>query len=168
MDIIKTFNPENQLTQEQLEAMRNLTDEQIAELAKAYPNQPRGNAYLVYYITGEKPHEQRYPLGTWANLLNLRKLGRKDIIPYAFKKGFLVSKTQSPATAPAPQRTIDLSQEEAKNAEGLKTPGTAQAASPELLEAQEKLQQAIKDKAHPNTVRALQKKFDDLKNKTAE
>ena len=123
MDIITTYNPANtNLTPQELSAMKDLTDEQIAELAKAYPNQPTGNAYLEYWLKNEKETEQRYPLGTWANLNNLRKLGRKDILPYRFRKNYRAPRpVPVDLQKPAP-RIVDLSEQEVKQAEGLKVP----------------------------------------------
>jgi hypothetical protein len=172
MDIIKIYNPANtNITEEQLSAMKDLTDEQIAELAKAYPNQPRGNAYLEYYLTGEKAHEQRYPLGTWANLLSLRKLGRKDILPFRFRRQN-APRMMAPVSQPA-QRVVDLSQDDLANVEGLKKQEPSvneekqenpvlDSQDPEVLAAKEELQKAIDSKAHHMIVKKLQKQVDDL------
>lgn len=177
MDIISTYNPGNtNITDEEVAQMRNLTDEQIEQLAKAYPNQPTGNAYLEYWIEGEKENEQRFPLGTWANLHNLRKLGRKDISAFRFRRSFQPKKNY-PVPLKTPQRIVDLSKQDVENAEGLKAKATTTTggvkdvhiitqddlnANPELEAAQKELQQAIDDKAHPNSIRAKQKKVNDL------
>ena len=122
MDIVSTYNPANaNITKDQLSAMRDLTDADIETLAKAYPNQPQGNAYLVYYMKNEKDTEQRYPLGTWANLNALRKIGRKDVLPFGFKKSHVRPAINQP---PAPQRVIDLSAKDIESAEGLKVSET--------------------------------------------
>lgn len=177
MDIIKTYAPGNtNITAEEIAAMKDLTDEQIATLAKAYPNQPTGNAYLVYYITGEKPHDQRFPLGTWANLHALRNLGRKDILPYHFHKMFFANKSAVKTESSTKQRVVDLSESDLKDVEGLKVNATnvdhvvtiepgdtvSVVESAELIEAKAELQQAIDDKAHHMTVKALQKRVDEL------
>lgn len=189
MDIIKTFNPANhQITPEEISAMRELTDEQIEQLSKAYPNQPSGNAYLVYYMKHEKENEQRYPLGTWANLHALRKLGRNDVLPFHFHKLFFAQK--STKAEPVKQRVVDLSPDDIKGAEGLKVnemPGTTAIVnavqkpvptilsapfaegtakeSVELTTAKAELQQAIDDKAHHMIIKKLQKTVDELETK---
>jgi hypothetical protein len=173
MDIIKTYNPGNKLNDEEQSAMVNLTNEQIADLAKAYPNQPTGNAYLEYWMKNEKDIEQRFPLGTWANLNSLRKLGREDILPYRFRSSFSTREVQPFVQAPA-QRVVDLSAKEAVEAEGLKSVAVVpvqdapapepvkQPVSPEQSAAQAELQQAIDDKAHHMTIKSLQAKVDGL------
>jgi hypothetical protein len=167
MDIIKTYNPGNKLTDEEQSAMVNLNDEQIAELAKAYPNQPTGNAYIEYWMKNEKDIEQRFPLGTWANLNSLRKLGREDILPYRFRSSVATREVQPFVQAPA-QRIVDLSEKDVVEAEGLKSVEVAPVeavqavASPELAAAQAELQQAIDEKAHHMTIKSLQAKVDGL------
>lgn len=172
-DHVKIYNPDNRnITQKQIENMRNLTDVQIADLAKAYPNQARSNAYLVYYLEKESPIEQRFPLGTWQNLHNLRRMGRTDILPYSFtwasKPGITVNKQTAVA---AKEHTIDLSEGELSGAEGLKQDEKEAAEIPaqagegdELAKAEAELQQAIDEKAHHMIVKKLQKRVDELKN----
>lgn len=178
MDIIKTYAPNNaNITQEELSGMKDLTDEQIAELAKAYPNQPSGNAYLVLYDTTKKDSEQLYPLNSWQNLHSLRKLGRKEWLPLSFKNKFFAPKKAEPAQ----QRVVDLSDDEAKGAEGLKKDGSiknvvivpaenfedqSKEPSSELVAARKELQQAIDDKAHHMIVKKLQKTVDELETAT--
>lgn len=123
MDFIQIYNPANarNLTPEQVEAMRDLTDDQIKQLAEAYPNQPTGNAYLMYYIKGDGD-KQRYPLGTWKNLANLRGLGKKDIVPFGYKAGFKAQITKingKNVAVSQKQRVVDISKGE--KLEGLKT-----------------------------------------------
>lgn len=126
MDIIEIYNPANarNLTPEQEEAMKDLTNEEIEVLAKAYPNQPTGNAYLVYYVTTDAENKQRYPLGTWASLHNLRKLGQKHILPIGFRKNLRYTATKGSVAkvAPLTTRVVDLSKEE--KLEGMKSSGT--------------------------------------------
>lgn len=119
MDIISVYNPANAgITQEETAQMQDLTDEQITQLAKAYPNNPRGNAYLVYWNKSLPLEKQLYPLGTWQNLANLRKLGRKEILAHGFYKTFFKPKL---GTKPIAVRTVDLTKDEASKAEGLKS-----------------------------------------------
>lgn len=87
--IVDRFNPNNtaQLTAEELEIMRNLTDEQIHKLAEAYPNQPTRRAYIKLYDKNIKEiHKQMFQLSTWQNLRNLRKYSnKKNLIAWDFK-----------------------------------------------------------------------------------
>lgn len=191
MDIIQTYNPANtSITPDELNAMKDLSDEQIAQLAKAYPNSPNGNAYLVYYNDKEEQKKQLYPLGTWANLYALRKLGIKYILPYSFKDKFYQKKAIGNAHKQAPTRTIDLSKDDLEEAEGLKNADahiiTAPAAEgsgtivsnasvingadvtvvdpdPKLIELNQQLEQAKTDKAHHMIIKSLEKKIEDHK-----
>ncbi len=173
MDILQVYNPANkEITADEIEAMKNLTDDEIAQLAKAYPNTPTGNAYLVYFNTSETQTNQRFPLGTWANLHNLRLLGRKDIVPYNFTKNHAAGRSLATTVSKPDQKTVDLSKEDAGNAEGLKkaevvppaqidasdTIETAAdtAADAKIAELEKELNQAIADKAHPKIIKGLQ------------
>lgn len=165
MDIIKTFNPaNNNITKDEIDAMRDLTDDQIKLLAASYPNNPSGNAYLVYYMKNEKEEDQRYPLGTWSNLAGLRKLGRKDIVAFNFRK--LMMARPLPKTEQPKQRVVDLSAKEALEAEGLKKPLEIKEVqeSAELSAAKKELAEAIAAKAHHATIRKLEKKVNSLLN----
>jgi len=73
-DLIDKYNPHKfrELKQEDIEAMRNFSMEDIADLAKAYPNKPTERAYLVLFDKTDKA-KQLYPLGTWENLYKLWK-----------------------------------------------------------------------------------------------
>lgn len=157
MDLIKTYNPANtNITEQELSAMKDLTSADIAILAKAYPNQPTGNAYLVLYMNKKKPDDQLFPLSTWKNLDALRKMGHDDIVAYAFKKNHYVVRGQQ---APPPQRVVDLSKDETDKAEGMKQVSV----SPELQQALIDLQKAIDEKQHHMTIKSLQAKVDGLK-----
>lgn len=171
MDIIQTYNPGNtNITEQELSAMKDLTDAQIAELAKAYPNQPTGNAYLVLWMKKESADAQRYPLSTWGNLNNLRRNGNIDILPYAFRKGHNASRNNQKVQAPA-QRVVDLSKEETDHAEGMRpviapvkkevveVPSIL-STDPELAAAQKELQEAKDAKAHHMTIKSLEAKVE--------
>lgn len=85
--LIEKFNPLNgaNLSAEDLETMRNLTDEQIDALANAYPNQPNRKAYLRLYDKNVAANKQLFNLSTWQNLRNLRKFNaKKNLVPYDF------------------------------------------------------------------------------------
>lgn len=188
MNIIELYNPRNaaKLTPEQVQAMQDLTLDEIKELAEAYPNQPTGNAYLKFYIKSDPADKQRFPLGTWNNLYNLRKLGKEDILPFGFvntKMPFVQTK------AGVVKRTVDLGAEEV--IEGMKAVDVnteaandfsneedyaatqtedAQAAYNEpteaelaLLAANEALQKGIEDKVHPQTIKKLERELEAAK-----
>jgi hypothetical protein len=191
MDILQVYNPANaaNLSAEETAAMKDLSNEQIAQLAQAYPNQPTGNAYLVYYITSEDAKSQRYPLGTWSNLNELRKMGRADILPFGFFKNVFSQKpTTVSVSQPKSERIVDLSAEEAASAEGLKTVsavnsilapdqeaasaeggGTKEPSDAELeltaeiMTLENQLKDAVDKKAHPKTIKKLQDDIEALK-----
>jgi|GEM_PF-6643365 len=117
-DFLNIYNPNHafQLTQEQIEAMQTLTDEQIKELASRYPNTGHSSAYLVLKDTSAK--HQIYPASTWQNLYNLRvKNERKNYIAYTFKSLFI--KTRSNNDIPVSDKVQDLTQSEIETAPGI-------------------------------------------------
>lgn len=117
--LIEKFHPDNavNLTPEDLELMRSLSDEQIGVLAKAYPNQPGRRTYIRLYDKAMKPDKQIYQNTTWQNLNNLRKYSnKKNLIPYDFKTvNSRVNQVKSAkATLAAPKKVVvDLSAKEA-------------------------------------------------------
>lgn len=133
-EIIALYNPANasKLTPEQINAMKDLTDDQIAALAEAYPNKSFGNAYLVLYDTSEKPEKQKFALATWKNLKNVRDMGRKNFLPYAFKanmpseRAAAVKNTKAPAAGSS--RAVDLKKDEKLTGIVTKTGQTGKAA----------------------------------------
>jgi hypothetical protein len=191
MDIISVYNPANSnITADEIAAMKDLSNEEIAQLATAYPNSPNGNAYLVYYNAKEELKDQRYPLGTWANLNNLRKLGQKWILPFNFRSKQYPSKAVGNVLKSIPPRTVDLSKDDLGTVEGLKpadkvsapeatgslvtsipvTNEVAQAdapVDPKLKELEDSLQQARDDKAHHMTIKSIEKSIEDYKNNSA-
>lgn len=85
--LIAKFNPANgaNMTAEDLELLRALTDEQIDVLANAYPNTPTRRSYLRLYDKNLAPDKQLYQMSTWQNLRNVRKFSnRKSLIAYDF------------------------------------------------------------------------------------
>lgn len=123
--LIEKFNPENaaNMTAEDLEIMRALTNDELRVLAAAYPNQPVRKAYLILYDTSVKDQaRQLFPLSTWQNLFNVR-VGQamKNLIPWDFKKNLPNMKNRAtarriPIAAPAQQRRIiDITPQEAAN-----------------------------------------------------
>lgn len=122
--LLQKFNPANaaNLTAQDLETLRGLTDQQIDELAKAYPNQPTRRAYLRLYDTSKPENKQLFNLSTWQNLRNVRKFSNmKNLVPYDFIAtpiGFQNQQRQAPrpigSTTSNPRKVIvDLSAKEA-------------------------------------------------------
>lgn len=74
-DLVQAFNPAtaSSIPESLIDLMPHLTGEQIQELAKAYPNKPTGNTYLVLKDKNFKGN-QAFPRSTWENLANLRKI----------------------------------------------------------------------------------------------
>lgn len=117
--MLEKYNPANysSLSKEEIAAMQDLTDDQIKELGKMYPNQPTGNAYLIYYDKSEAPGQQRYARGTWKNLAGLRALGMNNIVPF----GFVGNNYQKPDLKPAKAQKIEVVDlEKDAEVEGLK------------------------------------------------
>lgn len=87
-DIIKLYNPANAaaLTPDNLAGLQKLTDAELKELAKAYPNSSMQRAYLLIIDT-KKPIQKQLPtLSSFENLYNLRtKNAMKSYVAYGFK-----------------------------------------------------------------------------------
>src|SRR6478735_9235127 len=121
-DVVKLYNPANaaSLTPEQIEGLKNLTTDEIGQLAKAYPNGSFQRAYLLI-VDGSKPVAKQLPtLSTFQNLYNLRvKNGLKDFVAIAFK-GQYKPVTSVPVRAKR-QEVLDLSDTELLTLPGFKT-----------------------------------------------
>jgi hypothetical protein len=121
-DIVKLYNPANAaaLTPEQVEGLQKLTNEEIKELAKAYPNMTMQKAFLLI-IDGSKPANRQIPtLSTYENLYNLRvKNGLKNYVAYAFKGAYKPTNIQPLKS----RRTevLDLSDTELLHLPGFRT-----------------------------------------------
>jgi hypothetical protein len=121
--LIETYNPQNAkaLDAQQIEAMQHFSNEQIEELAAAYPNQPRGNNYLVLINTTLPANKQVYQLSTWKNLASLRRLNQKQFSAYSFKSVFDNNKTNLPKVGISlPAQVIDLSKQSMTDLPGFK------------------------------------------------
>lgn len=120
MDIISKFNPDNfaRLTPEDITEMQGLTIDQMSQLAEAYPNKPINNSYLILYNTKESVHKQLYPLSSWANILQLHKLGRTEYVPYNFAKVFSRPTEISADNKKVVTRIVDLA--DGEEVEGVK------------------------------------------------
>lgn len=84
-EMIDKYNPTKfrELSQADIEAMRSFTMNDIADLAKAYPNKPSERAYLVLFNKTDQA-KQLYPLATWANVFALWKQGSTSYVPFNF------------------------------------------------------------------------------------
>lgn len=129
-NIIEAFNPATAATLPEAigQLMPHLTLEQIQALAKAYPNKPTGNSYLVLMDKSLKG-KQLNPLSTWENLANLRKIAGKaaeNMVAFAFRVQFNKSRA---AAAIQPASTQDISKSEIAGLPGI-TSGAEQKAQP--------------------------------------
>jgi hypothetical protein len=121
-DEIKAFDSKNakSITEEQLTRLRAVTDDELKQLADAYPNVASG-PFLLLSNNSSKPQGQLYPLSTFANLLKLRtKSGQKQYSIFNFRANL------TPAVAIAGKGALplgkvqDLTEEEKSQAQGLK------------------------------------------------
>lgn len=123
-ELIAKYNPANarNLSNKDLEDMRNLTTDQIKVLAEAYPNGPRHRAYLVLHDNNVEENRQMNNLSTWQNLYNVRKFsGMKNLVPSTFRELFqrpavsrpAVSSRAAAAKTASARKVIDLSPSEA-------------------------------------------------------
>lgn len=169
---VEKFNPANaaSISADDVAEISQINDEQLAELARVYPNKPTGNNYLVLRDTTEKDErKQTYPRSTYQNLFNLRKMGQKQWQIVGFAKTFKPVQPPPTAAQAVPSKTVDLSEEEAKSAEGMKEvppPTAAQAETavePTALEvAKKKVEEAKANGAHPNLIKKLEKEVAEL------
>jgi hypothetical protein len=87
-DLVKLYNPANAagLTPDQVAGLQKLTDGELKELAKAYPNVTMQRAYLLIIDTRKSPDKQLPTLSSFENLYNLRtKNNMKSYVAYNFK-----------------------------------------------------------------------------------
>ena len=87
-DLVKLYNPANAagLTPDQVAGLQKLTDSELKELAKAYPNVTMQRAYLLIIDTRKSPDKQLPTLSSFENLYNLRtKNNMKSYVAYNFK-----------------------------------------------------------------------------------
>ncbi len=87
-DLVKLYNPANAaaLTPDQLAGLQKLSDSDLKELAKAYPNVIMQRAYLLIIDTRKSPDKQLPTLSSFENLYNLRtKNSMKTYVAYGFK-----------------------------------------------------------------------------------
>jgi hypothetical protein len=158
--LIAKFNPANgsNLTAEDLETLRGLTDQQIDVLADAYPNKPTRRSYLRLYDTTLPANKQLFQLSTWQNLRNVRKFSnKKNLIAYDFhttaqslNQQARQQMAQRPGAAkPGPKVVVDLTAQEA--ADELKKVAQGQAKAPEVTGDSGKVTEKPKTEAPKTT-----------------
>lgn len=121
-EILTAFNPENKeaLNDEQKIKLGSLTDEELKALAKAFPNKPTNNTYLVLFDTKIDNKKQLGIRSTWQNLYNLRVLShQRQWIAYGFARD--IPKSQVTGRLLKVSGVQDIS-----NEEKLKQPGLTQ------------------------------------------
>jgi len=87
-DFVKLYNPANAagLNPDQVAGLQKLTDSELKELAKAYPNVTMQRAYLLIIDTRKSPDKQLPTLSSFENLYNLRtRNNMKSYVAYNFK-----------------------------------------------------------------------------------
>lgn len=134
-DLLKTYDPRNAagLTDEQIAGLQNLTNEEIKQLAQAYPNGQFTSGYLLI-IDSKKPINKQLPtLSTFQNLYNLRvRGGQKDYVAFNFKVNHRPIKIQATSKGPRRVEVRDLSDVELMELPGFKTTNTV--IKPETVE----------------------------------
>jgi hypothetical protein len=120
-DLVRLYNPANAaaLTSEQIAGLQKLTNDQIKELAKAYPNATMQRAYLLI-IDSRKPVNKQLPtLSSFENLYNLRtKNSMTSFVAFNFKGN--KAKPAAIVRGRKPQ-VLDLQDMELKDLPGFKT-----------------------------------------------
>lgn len=121
-DTVRLYNPANSaaLTNDQVDGLQKLTNDELKELAAAYPNATMQRAYLLI-IDSSKPLEKQLPnLSTFENLWNLRvKNGLTKFVAYNFKGNY---KPKNIASIPAKRtQIVDLSDTELISLPGFKS-----------------------------------------------
>lgn len=88
-ELIAKFNPANaqNLTEDDILAMRALTNEDLKVLAEAYPNAAQRKPYLVLHDANLPAAKQLRNLSTWKNLYNVRAMSnQKNLSAYTFRE----------------------------------------------------------------------------------
>lgn len=122
-DLVKLYNPASAaaLTPDQIAGLQKLSDSDLKELAKAYPNVSMQRAYLLI-IDSRKPAEKQLPtLSSFENLYNLRtKNSMKSYVAYNFK-GYKVKPGFIQPKGKKKTEVLDLSDSELLSLPGFKT-----------------------------------------------
>lgn len=123
-DLVKIYNPANAaaLTPDQVAGLQKLTNSELKELAKAYPNVTMQRAYLLIVDTRKPPHKQLPTLSSFENLYNLRtKNAMKSYVAYNFKGYKPVSKPVAQKSGKRRVEVLDLSDAELLTLPGFKS-----------------------------------------------
>lgn len=122
-EFVDLYNPRNaaELTQEELDAMKGFTKEQLQELARKYPNTGTGKPYLLLYNTKLPVEKQTYAPSTYQNLLGLWKQGLKNFVIFTFASRRQKGQFAKATVAPVQDLTNDEARAELKSA-GVKAP----------------------------------------------
>lgn len=119
-DLIQKYDPKNSgaLTQEDIDAMQNLTDDEIRQLANAFPNTGFAQNYLVLRDLNKKDGvNQVFPTSTWATFYNIRVKNKlKNYVAYTFKNLFIRPRMPIPVSGVIQ----DLTEQEIKAAPGIR------------------------------------------------
>jgi hypothetical protein len=126
IDIVKLYNPASAagLNPDQVAGLQKLTDSELKELAKAYPNVTMQRAYLLIIDTRKSPDKQLPTLSSFENLYNLRtKNNMKSYVAYNFKGYKVPSKTvtQKGKSVKKKVEVLDLSDAELLTLPGFKS-----------------------------------------------
>lgn len=161
--ILTRFNPQNRepLTPEELEVFRNLTDDQINQLAKEYPNQPSARSYLILYDDHVPANKQMLQLSTWQNLRNIRKFSnKKNFRPWEFK-GIATPRELRQTVQPRDNKkvVVDMSAQEAAQQlrEAIKKGEEPKTAKPSALKVENKATEKQKAAVEKAKVKAAEK-----------
>lgn len=121
MDLIKLYNPANAsaLKPDEIAALQKLTNDELKQLAKAYPNSVMQKAFLLIVDGRKDPAKQIPTLSTFENLYNLRIRHSLNYIAINFK-GNTSPKFINPVK-PRRSEVVDLSDTELMSLPGFKT-----------------------------------------------
>jgi len=122
-DLVKLYNPANaaSLTPDQVAGLQKLSDSELKELAKAYPNVTMQRAYLLIVDTRKPVQKQLPTLSSFENLYNLRtKNNMKSYIAFNFK-GYKSPVKQATPKGKRKVEVLDLSDAELLTLPGFKS-----------------------------------------------
>ncbi len=124
--IVDIYNPLNakNITPEQKTQLANLSDDELKQLAAAYPNKAKNNNYLILKDTQKPDNKQIFQRSTFQNLYNLRAMHKKknfiaidftETFKYPQVKGQMMVTQNIKSQAPQ-----DLTRAEKPTLEGIK------------------------------------------------
>lgn len=151
-DFVKIYNPANakNLTPEQIKDLQSLTDDQLKQLAEAYPNNQSGSNYLILKNVRLADDKQVFQTSTFPNLYNLRtRHNHKHFVAISFASIMEYKGIKNVKQTKLPSLPVqDLTAKEISQAEGLKpTPAAIPVAAPQQPETFEDLDHEAKQHA---------------------